>query len=130
MKKKETTKKKYLSPFTFCACAVCVLLAAVVLNGYISLNELTLQSAKKKRELSELDSRNAVLCVEIDRKNSLASIEQIATEQLGMVKLESFRIQTVNLADDDTVEIAPKKEKNTFLDGVVTSFNILYEYLN
>ena len=130
MKKKETTKKKYLSPFTFCACAVCVLLAAFVLNGYISLNELTLQSAKKKRELSELDSRNAVLCVEIDRKNSLASIVQIATEQLGMVKLESFRIQTVNLADDDTVEIAPKKEKNTFLDGVVTSFNILYEYLN
>ena len=101
-----------------------------MLNGYISLNELTLQSAKKKRELSELDSRNAVLCVEIDRKNSLASIEQIATEQLGMVKLESFRTQTVNLAADHTVEIAPKKEKNTFLDGVVTSFNILYEYLN
>ena len=71
-----------------------------------------------------------MLCVEIDRKNSLASIEQIATEQLGMVKLEAFRIHTVNLADSDTVEIAPEKEKKSFLDGVVSSFNILYEYLN
>lgn len=130
MKKTRTTKKKYLSPFTFCVSAVCILLAAFVLNGYISLNELTLQSAKKKKELDELNSRNSVLCVEIDRKNSLASIEEIATEQLGMVKLESYRIQSVILAENDTVEIAPEKEKNTFLDGVVSSFNILYEYLN
>lgn len=130
MKKTKTTKKKYLSPFTFCVSAVCVLLAAFVLNGYISLNELTLSSVSKKKELDELSARNSILCVEIDRKNSLASIEQIATEQLGMVKLESFRIHTVNLADSDTVEIAPEKEKKSFLDGVVSSFNILYEYLN
>ena len=126
MKKTKTTKRKYLSPFTFCVSAVCVLLAAFVLNGYISLNELTLSSAGKKKELDELNARNSVLCVEIDRKNSLASIEQIATEQLGMVKLEAFRIHT----DSDTVEIAPEKEKKSFLDGVVSSFNILYEYLN
>ena len=114
MKKTKTTKKKYLSPFTFCVSAVCVLLAAFVLNGYISLNELTLSSVSKKKELDELNARNSVLCVEIDRKNSLASIEKIATEQLGMVKLESFRIHTVNLADSDTVEIAPEKEKSRF----------------
>ena len=48
MKKTKTTKRKYLSPFTFCVSAVCVLLAAFVLNGYISLNELTLSSAGKK----------------------------------------------------------------------------------
>lgn len=109
---------------------VCVLLVGFVLNSYISLNELTLQSEKKKNELEELQSRISVLNVQIDRKNSLASIEEIATEQLGMVKLESFRIHTVNLAEDDSVEISPEKEKNTFLDGVVNSFNILYEYLN
>ena len=47
-----------------------------------------------------------------------------------MVKLESYRIHTVNLAGGDSVEIAPEKESNPFLDGVVNSFNILYEYLN
>lgn len=57
MKKTKTTKRKYLSPFTFCVSAVCVLLAAFVLNGYISLNELTLSSAGKKKELDELNAR-------------------------------------------------------------------------
>lgn len=107
-----------------------MLLAAFVLNGYISLNELTLKNASSKRTIEELQSDNSLLSIEIERKNSLASIEQIATEQLGMVKLESYRIHTVNLAGGDSVEIAPEKESNPFLDGVVNSFNILYEYLN
>lgn len=130
MKKTRKNKRKLISPFTFCMSVVCVLLVGFVLNSYISLNELTLQSQNKKKELEELESKISVLNVQIDRKNSLASIEEMATEQLGMVKLESFRIHTVNLAENDSVEITPEKEKNTFLDGVVNSFNILYEYLN
>ena len=130
MKKNTAAKKKYMTPFTACLSVVCILLAVFVLNGYISLNELTLQSSSKKKELTELESRNSVLNVEIDRKNSLANIEKIATEQLGMIKLDSYRIHTVNLADGDKVELAPEKEKSDFMDGVIKSFNILYEYLN
>lgn len=130
MGKSKKAKKKYFTPLTVCLTAVCMLLAAFVLNGYISLNELTLKNASSKRTIEELQSDNSLLSIEIERKNSLASIEQIATEQLGMVKLESYRIHTVNLAGGDSVEIAPEKESNPFLDGVVNSFNILYEYLN
>ena len=130
MNRKTNTKKKYLSPFTLCATVACVILVAFVLNGYISLNELTLQASKKTKELETLSSENAVLSVQIDRKNSLGNIEQLATEQLGMVKLESFQIHTVNLAGDDSIEVISEEKDNSVFDGVVANFNILLEYLN
>lgn len=128
--KKNRTKKRYVSPFTLCASFVCILLAAVVLNGYISLNELSREVTSKKKELETLESENSVLCLAIDRKNSLGNIEEIATEQLGMVKLESYQIHTVNLAKDDSVEVVTEEKTRGFFDGIVASFNILVEYLN
>lgn len=128
--KKNRTKKRYVSPFTLCASFVCILLAAVVLNGYISLNELSREVTNKKKELETLEGENSVLSLAIDRKNSLGNIEEIATEQLGMVKLESYQIHTVNLAKDDSVEVITEEKSGSFLDGIVASFSILVEYLN
>lgn len=130
MRKTGNTKKRILSPFTLCASIAVITLAAFVLGGYISLNELTLEAARKKRELDAVTSDKSVLAMEIDRKNSLSNIEEIATEQLGMVKLESFQIHTVNLAKDDNVDIITKDKEGGFFDGIVASFNILLEYLN
>lgn len=123
-------KKKTMSPLTFCLTTACILLAAFVLYGNITLNELTLETSRRKSELADISSRNDVLNVSIERKNSIANIEEIATEKLGMIKLESYNIHTVNLAKGDVAEIVPEKQDNSFLDGVVHSFNILYEYLN
>ncbi len=128
--KKTNSKKKYLSPFTLCAAFVCVVLALSVLNCCISLNELTHEMSSKKKELETVSTENSVLNIAIERKNSLGNIEEIATEQLGMIKLESYKIQTVNLAQDDSVEIVTEKETRGFFDGIVASFNILVEYLN
>ncbi len=130
MKKVTASKKKYLSPFTVFSAVVCVVLAAFVLNGYISLNELTLKTSKAKKQLETIESQNSVLCLAIDRKNSLGNIEELATEQLGMVKLESYQIHTVNLANEDSIEVVSEKDESGFLEGIVASFNILVEYLN
>jgi cell division protein FtsB len=130
MKKVKNSKKKYLSPFTVLASAVCVVLAAFVLNGYISLNELAITNSKMEKELQSLCDQNTVLQLEIERKNSLANIEEIATEQLNMVKLQSYQIHAVNLASDDSVEITAPSNDSGLFDGIVASFNILLEYLN
>lgn len=130
MKKTTKTKKKYMSPFTAIASVVCLLLAVFVLRGYISLNELTITSNKMEKELQTISDENAIIELEIDRKNSLGNIEQIATEQLSMVKLQSYQIHAVNLAHDDSVEIVNDSADNSIFDGIVASFNILLEYLN
>lgn len=128
--KKETTKRKYLSPFTILASLACIVLACVLLCGHISLNELTISADKKTKECGELVSANEHLEAELERKYSITNIEQIATEELGMVKIQSYQINTVNLADSDSVEITKKEKDNTVFDGIVASFNILLEYLN
>lgn len=127
---KNKKEKRYVSPLTVCLTAACLILAVFVLNGYITLNELTLKTSKSKKELTELNGQNAVLAVSIERKNSLASIEEIATEKLGMIKLESYNIRTVNLADGDKVEFAAAQNDGSLLDGIISNFNILFEYLN
>ena len=126
MGKSKKAKKKYFTPLTVCLTAVCMLLAAFVLNGYISLNELTLKNASSKRAIEELQSDNSLLSIEIERKNSLASIEQIATEQLGMVKLESYRIHTVNLAGGDNT-ISSSKDSNITYVAQTNKFYIAHE---
>lgn len=130
MKKSNVKKIKYLSPYTTIVAIACVLLSVFLLFGNISLNELTLESGRNENTIKTLDSENEVLALKIEEKNSLDNIEEIATEQLGMVKLESYQIHTVNLAGDDSVEIIAEEKKDGFFDGIVASFNILLEYLN
>ena len=130
MKNNKKTKRKYFSPFTVLATVIVVALTAFVLYGNISLNELTIENSNKQKELTEMIDANEILRLEIDRKNSLGNIEQIATEQLGMVKLQDYQIHTVNLESDDSVEIVKEADRPGVLDGIVASFNILLEYLD
>lgn len=128
--KKETLKRKYISPFTVVAAAICVLLTAFLLVCMVEHNEVTIEKTKKNKEYEQLVSQGELLEVEIERKYSLGNVEKIATEQLGMVKLQPYQIHTVNLAEGDNVEIAVESKDSTFVDGFVQSFNILLEYLN
>ena len=130
MKKTETLKRKYVSPFTVVAALIIVALAAFLLVSNITLNEVTIENNKKTKEYAKLVSEGELLELEIDRKYSLENIEQIATEELGMVKLQPYQVHTVNLATDDNVEIAVETKDGTIVDGFVQSFNILLEYLN
>ncbi len=130
MKNTKKIKRKYFSPFTAIATIIVVLLTAFVLYGNISLNELTIENSNKQKELLAVIDANEILRLEIDRKNSLGNIEQIATEQLGMIKLQDYQVHTVNLENNDSVEIVKEDKGTTVLDGIVASFNILLEYLN
>ncbi len=130
MKNNKKTKRKYFSPFTALATVIVVALTAFILYGNISLNELTIENSNKQKELLAVVDANEILRLEIDRKNSLGNIEQIATEQLGMVKLQDYQIHTVNLESDDSVEIVKESDRATIIDGIVASFNILLEYLD
>ena len=130
MKKNTVSKKKKFSPSTALLSLICVVLACFALYNIISLNELTLDISDTKDELEQLQSDNSVLAIQIERKNSLENIEEIATEQLGMVKLESYQIHSVNLVEDDSIEVVTAEKDRGFFDGIVASFNILVEYLN
>ena len=112
------------------------IMAVLIVGGYllyshIALNNVSDQLIRAKNELTALEGEAGALQVSIDTKNQMGEIERIATEELGMVKIENYQIQTINLLTDDTIEIVKDEPKNnSWWDGVVAEFNILLEYLN
>lgn len=106
-------------------------LGGYLLYSHIALNEVSNDLLAAKKELTTLEGQAGALQVSIDSKNSMDEIERIATEELGMIKIENYQIQTINLLTDDTVEIIKDQPANdSWWDGVVQEFNILVEYLN
>lgn len=102
-----------------------------MLYSHIQLNEVSNELLAAKSELSELENSAASLQVSIESRNQMNEIERIATEELGMIKIENYQIQTINLLTDDTVEIVKDEPRNdSWWDGVVAEFNILLEYLS
>ena len=111
--------------------ALFLAMGGYLLYSHIALNEVSNELLAAKKELTGLEGEAGALQVSIDSKNSMDEIERIATEELGMIKIENYQIQTINLLTDDTVEIIKDQPADdSWWDGVVQEFNILVEYLS
>ncbi len=111
--------------------ALFLAIGGYLLYSHIALNEVSSDLLAAKSNLTKLEGETGALQVSIESKNSMDEIERIATEELGMVKIENYQIQTINLLTDDTVEIIKDEPKgNSWWDGVVAEFNIILEYLS
>ncbi|MBR6793665.1 MAG: cell division protein FtsL [Clostridia bacterium] len=110
---------------------VFMIMGGYLLYSHIALNEVSSDLLAAKSDLTKLEGETGALQVSIESKNSMDEIERIATEELGMVKIENYQIQTINLLTDDTVEIIKDEPNgNSWWDGVVAEFNIVLEYLS
>lgn len=111
--------------------AVFLAIGGYMLYSHIALNEVSNDLLAAKQELTRLEGEAGSLQVSINRKHDMDEIERIATEELGMVKVENYQVQTINLLTDDSVEIVKEEPQNdSWWDGVVAEFNILWEYLS
>lgn len=111
--------------------AVFMIIGGYLLYSHIALNEVSSDLLAAKSDLTKLEGETGALQVSIENKNSMDEIERIATEELGMVKIENYQIQTINLLTDDTVEIIKDEPTgSSWWDGVVAEFNIILEYLS
>ena len=111
--------------------ALFLAIGGYLLYSHIALNEVSSDLLAAKADLTRLEGETGALQVSIESKNSMDEIERIATEELGMVKIENYQIQTINLLTDDTVEIIKDEPTNdSWWDGVVAEFNIILEYLS
>lgn len=120
-----------------CACTVFLLLYAILL-GNIKVNELNEESLKTKKQIEQLQSDEKKLSVELERKTDLRQIENIAVNQLGMVKLEKSQVTYVDLKNPDKVEIIGKstdteqqnKDSRGLINSIVKTLSVIVEYLN
>lgn len=94
--------------------AMCIgltLMAAIMASfvyGQVQLSELTVQISDADSSLSEQQSLYTQLQMRSDAKHSLASVESAATKQLGMAKVDTSRMETVQMNSSDKVQVLQK----------------------
>jgi hypothetical protein len=89
----------------------CTGLIMVVLFAYMRLNEYTNTLSYLTYQLSGLRAETNTLQAELVRREDLLSIEQTASEILGMVKTDVLTKKYVTIENEDKTEVVAKLEE-------------------
>ncbi len=89
-------------------------LAAVVYSGSL-INEEAREYAELSQALETLRKDNQALSLQLEEKNDLAVIENMAKNDLGMVKVADAQQKYVSLSDGDTIQAYDAEEQDTAL---------------
>ena len=96
------------SPALSLGMIVSVMVTAMVLAMVVFSGSLINQEARRYSELSgtleTLQKENATLVLELEEKNDMVVIEDIAKNELGMVKVAEAEQRYVSLTNGDTIE--------------------------
>ena len=107
----------------------CILaIVAAVLYNNVILTELTADIEKAQGQYEQLKTEHRRMQVEIEGKLSLRNVEEIASDQLGMAKMEGYQIEYVDLGGEDQVLLA-REQQPTLSDRISEAFESILEYL-
>ncbi|WP_040196553.1 hypothetical protein [Candidatus Soleaferrea massiliensis] len=126
---KRKPKQKLITVQNVALALILVVMTAFMLYNRAVLTEIGGQIATQNGVLNELQSETERLSVELDRKMSLNSIENYATTQLGLSKMQKYQVEYVNLSQGDQVELTQKGETQPKTDRFAQFVDMLKEYL-
>lgn len=95
--------------------AISVFLLAMLsglLYGRMKVDELDRQISSVQTKISTAQSENVRLNMKLDSMISLENVEQYAQENLGMVKMESYQIEYIDLSGNDKITVSGTKTLN------------------
>lgn len=84
------------------ASVVSLLVTFTIVNNQTKLMELTAKIQTVEKKLGESESNEVQLKVRNESKFPLAKVEEIAVNELGMTKTDSFQMEFINLSKGDT----------------------------
>lgn len=123
----QKTKFKLSFNQIFMVVVVLVLAAGLVIN-YLSLHEVSADLIEANKTYEKLVTQGEVLKHQIEQQVNFSNIDQLATERLGMVKVQNYQIRYVDIVEADSMS-AVQAEENGLMNNIVRSFSILVEYL-
>ena len=97
--------------------------------NYLSLNEVSAKLCAANKKYDTLVGEEKALSFEVEKQVNFTNIDKLATERLGMVKLQPHQVQYVTLTEADTMTVKENGNENALVSNLVASFNILVEYL-
>lgn len=111
--------------------AIIAFCAFVILSGYVDATVMTQEISSQQTKLDELRSQEVSLNAKLNNLFNLEFVEQYATENLNMVKLDTNQIEQVYIQNDDKVELngKPKLAQIVFDNLTRVCYNLL-EYIS
>ncbi|MBQ8642334.1 MAG: septum formation initiator family protein [Clostridia bacterium] len=98
--------------------AVITMMIITILFSIAQVYQTTNTIDDLEKELSSLQTTASELELAIEEKNDIRVIEQIATDQLGMVKEDSVQRKYISLSDGERIDIIGE-ESDTVSEGVL-----------
>ncbi len=106
-------------------CLLLGMIASVCLCCKAVLTETVNEISVAVKELEVLQSENVRLNMELEAMVSLKNIEEYATEQLGLSKLEKYQVSYVTLDEGERVVTTQGDQGFHLLDQIKEGFDIL-----
>lgn len=108
--------------FVFYTVVMMVILMFIVYNNSV-VNELSYEAGELERKIAAAEQENERLRLELDRKYDLTYIENVAKNELGLVKSTQVKKYYISLSDGDKVVVSGKGDSTHA--GFGTSFDSL-----
>ncbi len=111
---------------------LCMVLAFVV-HSSVRINEANSQLSELQAGIALQNAELRALEIELESKNDLRVIEDIAVNELGMIKKENIDKEYITLSEQDNVLLyndgeEEANESNTLLSAFSDRFGQLWEY--
>lgn len=98
-----------------------------IMVGNIKMTQLSEQISTTQKKLDLAKSEQISLNSKLESRMSLEKVESYATNKLGLVKVQPYQIQYVNLTDKDNVEVSGKTgDVPDFIQNII---NTVKEYI-
>lgn len=128
--KKPRYRLKPASVFTGMLMAGLVIgVLGLLLYSHAQLTELTAGINTAKKELSALQSESIRLEAELESRISIRNIEEYATKQLGLAKMEKYQMEYVNLSGGDRAVLLKAPDSLTDYNKIKLSIGSVMEYI-
>lgn len=105
-----------------------VVLLLLTVNCSIKQNEKNAELRTLNNELSAVSNEGTKLQIEIDRRSDFFSVEQYASEELGMHKIENYQIQYIQYDISGTAELLNSEEDEDFFGRVTKAFSAIGDF--
>ena len=123
VKAKKSHKKedrRFLAKLTVYLLAIVLLMTATVMSR-MKLTETKSDINSYASDLTELQSENAYLNYKLESLVSLKNAENYAEDELGLVKMDTSRVEYVNLQDENAIVTNESESIGEKLDAFVNS---------
>lgn len=105
-----------------------VVLLLLTVDCSITQNESNAELRALNNELQVVENEGKKLQIEIDRRSDYFSVEQYATEVLGMHKLERYQIQYIRYDFTGNLEVLNTEEEEDFFGRVSKAFSAIGDF--